>query len=156
MNNKNIVTKSGNVTYYVNHEKKTVVAVIKCKYGAPVGIFERVSKKFQEANGKKNVLDIRTDYFNKLNVYVNDHYVGIAKCHKSDTFNEEFGKKLALARAEAKKAYAVYDKFFKFIEQLDELNYLAGKKSDELYRRWIDSIDEVESLLQHVIKKVEF
>ena len=151
MNNKNAVTKSGNVTYYVNRDKKTVVAVIKCKIGTPVGIFERVSKKLQRANGNKNTLDIRSDYFNSLNVYINDHYVGIAKCHDGDTFDEEFGKKLALARAKVKKAAAVYDNFFEFVDQLDELNYLVGKKSDELYSRWIDSEAEVEELLKSIM-----
>lgn len=153
MNSKNVVTKSKNVTYYVNRDKKTVVAVIKCKIGTSVGIFERVSKKLQRMYGNKNTLDIRSDYFNSLNVYINDHYVGIAKCHENDIFDEEFGKKLALARAKAKKADAVYRNFFKFIEQLDKLNYLAGNKSDELYRRWIDSEAEVGELLKSITKE---
>ena len=152
MNNKNVVTKSGSVTYYVNRDKKTVVAVIKCKIGTPVGIFDKVVKKLQKANGNKNVLDVRGDYFKSQNVYINERYVGVAKCHEHDVFDEEFGKKLALARAEAKKADAVHTNFFKFVEQLDELNYLAGKKSDELYRRWIDSQNEIADLLWSISK----
>ena len=83
-------------------------------------------------------------------IIINERYVGVAKCHEHDTFDEEFGKKLALARANAKKADAIHINFFKFIEQLDKLNYMAGKKYDELYRRWIDSQKEIGELLQQI------
>ena len=64
---------------------------------------------------------------------------------------EEFGKKLALARAKAKKADAVYRNFFKFIKQIYELNYMAAKKFNELYHRWIDSEAEVRDLLKSIM-----
>ena len=153
MNNNNTVTKSGNVTYYVNREKKTVVAVIRCNVFTPLYILDRVLDKFENANGNHNLLKMSFDYRHVSNAYINERYVGIAKCHEGDTFNEEFGKKLALARAKAKKADAVHTHFFKFIEQLDKLNYLAGKKSDELYRRWIDSEKEITELLQSIAKR---
>jgi hypothetical protein len=153
MNNKNIVTKSGNVTYYVNCEKKTVVAVVRCDVLTPLCILDRVLDKFENVNGNHNLLEMCFDDCHVRNALINDHYVGIAKCHEGDTFDEEFGKKLALARAKAKKADAIHAKFFKFIEQLDNLNYLAGKKSDELYRRWIDSQEEITELLQSIAKR---
>lgn len=152
MNNKNTVTKSGSVTYYVNLDKKTVVAVIECDTGTPLYIFDRMFDKFENMNGNKNLMDMHFDNFNIKNAFINERYVGVAKCHEHDTFDEEFGKKLALARAKAKKADAIHAKFFKFIEQLDELNYLAGKKSDELYRRWIDSQNEITDLLWSISK----
>lgn len=152
MNNKNVVTKSGSVTYYVNRDKKTVVAVIECDIGTPLYIFNRMFDKFESTNGNKNLLDVHFDEPAFRNTIINERYVGVAKCHEHDTFDEEFGKKLALARAKAKKADAIHAKFFKFIEQLDELNYLAGKKSDELYRRWIDSQNEITDLLWSISK----
>jgi len=151
MNSKNVVTKSKNVTYYVNREKKTVVAVIMCNDFIPFYILDKVFDKFEDGNGNHNLLKMSFDYRHAHNALVNERYVGVAKCHESDTFDEEFGKKLALARAKAKKAAAVYDNFFKFIEQLDKLNYLAGNKSDELYRRWIDSEAEVGELLKSIM-----
>ena len=149
MNNKNIVTKSGNVTYYVNREKKTVVAVIRCDYETPLYIFDRVTDKLN----KTDVISIGFENFNIKNALINERYVGVARCHESDTFDEEFGKKLALARAKAKKAYAVNASFFEFVEQLDKLNYLIGKKSDELYHRWINSQEEITELLQSITKR---
>lgn len=151
MNSKNVVTKSKNVTYYVNREKKTVVAVIKCDVLTPLYILDKVFDKFENANGNHNLLEMSFDNRHVKNVLINERYVGIAKCHDSDTFDEEFGKKLALARAKFKKVAAVYDNFFEFVDQLDELNYLAEKKSDELYSRWIDSEAEVEELLKSIM-----
>lgn len=152
MNNKNIITKSGNVTYCVNRKKKTVVAIIKCSANVPLNIFDCVLDKFENKNGNKNLLEVSFDNFYIKNAFIDNQFVGVARCHESDTFDEEFGKKLALARAKAKKADAVHTNFFKFIEQLDELNYLAGKKSDELYRRWIDSQNEIVDLLWSISK----
>jgi len=151
MNSKNVVTKSKNVTYYVNREKKTVVAVIKCDALTPLYILDKVFDKLENVYGNHNLLEMSFDNYHVKNALINERYVGIAKCRDSDTFDEEFGKKLALARAKAKKADAVYRNFFKFIEQLDKLNYLAGKKSDELYRRWIDSEAEVGELLKSIM-----
>lgn len=153
MNNKNIVTKSGNVTYYVNREKKTVVAVIKSDASTPLYILDRVFDKFENANGNHNLLEMSFDNCHIRDAFINDRYVGIAKCHEGDTFDEELGKKLALARAKVKKADAIQSNFFKFIEQLDKLNYLAGKKYDELYNRWLDFDMEVDNLLLSIIKE---
>lgn len=151
MNSKNVVTKSKNVTYYVNSEKKTVVAVIECDALTPLYILDKVFDKFENGNGNHNLLEMSFDNYRVRNALVNERYVGVAKCHEGDTFNEEFGKKLALARAKAKKADAVYSNFSKFIEQLDDLNYLAGKKHDELYGRWVDHEAEAEELLKSIM-----
>lgn len=151
MNSKNVATKSKNVTYYVNRDKKTVVAVIECDALTPLYILDNVFDKFENGNGNHNLLEMNFDNYHVRNAFVNERYVGVAKCHDSDTFDEKFGKKLALARAKTKKADAVYRNFFKFIEQLDKLNYLAGNKSDELYRRWIDSEAEVGELLKSIM-----
>lgn len=152
MNNKNIITKSGNVTYCVNRKKKTVVAIIKCSANIPLNIFDSVLDKFENKNGNKNLLEVSFDNFYIENAFIDNQFVGVAKCHENDIFDEEFGKKLALARAKAKKADALHTKFFKFIEQLDNLNYLVGKKFDELYRRWIDSQKEIADLLRSISK----
>ena len=150
MNSKNVVIKSKNVTYYVNREKKTVVAVIQCDVLIPLYILDKVFDKFENANGNHNLLEMSFDDCHIRNAFINERYIGIARCHNGDTFDEEFGKKLALARAKAKKADAIHRNFFKFIEQLDKLNYLAGKKSDKLYQRWIDSEAEVGELLRSI------
>lgn len=151
MNSKNVVTKSKNVTYYVNREKKTVVAVIKCEPSTPILILDKVFDKLENANGNHNLMEMHFDNYYMSKAFINERYVGIAKCHDSDIFDEEFGKKLALARAKAKKADAVYRNFFKFIKQIYELNYMAAKKFNELYHRWIDSEAEVRDLLKSIM-----
>lgn len=152
MNNKNVVTKTENVTYYVNEEKKTVVAVIKCDIATPIYILDKLFMKFVKSNGKNNLLEMHSDNFNMNKAFINKHYVGIAKCHEGDTFDVEFGKKLALARAKSKKTDAIQKNFFKFVEQLDELNYVVDKKYDVLYRSHIDSTAEEYKLLKSITK----
>ena len=68
---------------------------------------------------------------NKINKYtdgaffwsdfkIKDTYRGIAKCDPRDTFDVEYGKKLALERAKKKRAKAVNKALDKYIETLME------------------------------------
>jgi hypothetical protein len=122
----------------VNRDKKTVVAVIECDVGTPLYIFDRMFDKFENKNGNKNLLDVHFDNFNIKNVFVNERYVGVAKCHEHDTFDEEFGKKLALARAKAKKADAMHTKFFAGAtsRQRRPARRRVSRTSRSLERRW--------------------
>ena len=44
------------------------------------------------------------DWWDKrLDITIKDKYVGVAKCAPEDTFDKEYGKKLALMRAKAKR-----------------------------------------------------
>lgn len=67
--------------YYINEEKRTIVCVIT----ATNDIFRRLAKYGLE------------DYYcDKKNTYI---YKGVAKCAPEDTWNVEYGKKLAEYRA---------------------------------------------------------
>lgn len=52
------------------------------------------------------------------NDLINDVYVGVARCAPEDTFDEEYGKKLALARAKAKRGKAVNNALYAFINDV--------------------------------------
>lgn len=61
-----------------------------------------------------------------LSSYAGRPVRGIAKCHPNDTFDVEYGKKLAAARCNYKIAVkrhkAAQDKYYKLAAQLRELN----------------------------------
>lgn len=61
-----------------------------------------------------------------LSTYAGRPVRGIAKCHPNDTFDVEFGKKLAAARCNYKVAVkrhrAAWNKYHKLAAQLRELN----------------------------------
>lgn len=52
--------------------------------------------------------------FNYDKYLINDVYTGVAKCSPEDTFNEEYGKKLALSRAKKKRGKAINKALKKF------------------------------------------
>lgn len=51
------------------------------------------------------------------NFDIKNTYVGVAKCHPEDTFDEKFGKKLALDRAKAKRKKAINRALQKYIDE---------------------------------------
>ena len=137
-----------NVVYHVNKDKGVVVCILKCDTEEPRLIFEKALSKTYKA-GHMAVCAI---YDPNGDTEVNEQYVGIARCSKNDTFNEEFGKKLALARAKVKKTYALQKQFFKYIDALDQVDYIVGKKHDKLYSEYSKSVEEATSLLKEAYK----
>ena len=49
---------------------------------------------------------------------INGVYVGVARCAPEDTFDEEYGKKLALARAKAKRGKAANNALYAYISNV--------------------------------------
>lgn len=82
--------------YYVNREKKTVVAVIRdCKDD----LCDYVESHLKRDGNQMLVLSFGGG-MDKL--YLKDKYVGTARCDDEDNFDEEKGKKLAAQRASLK------------------------------------------------------
>ena len=152
MDSRNEVIKTKNVTYYINGWKKVVVAVLKCDKYTPVGIF---NKAYCKAEYKNDTLGMYITDNGFENILVKEKYVGIAKCSDNDEFDVEFGMKLALARAKEKKLKDVHRQYFKFVDALDDLSYVIGKKETQLHRQWIDAKCEIDGLLMEVGKKVK-
>lgn len=140
-----------NVVYHINKEKGVVVAIIKSNYSEPQDIFESIVTKNRKA-GKLNIFSMYDPYFNFDKTGMKNQYVGIARCSKNDTFDEEFGKNLALARAKVKKTYDLQKQFFKYVDSLDDINYIVGKKYDKLYEAYCKSVDNADVILKEAYK----
>ena len=105
------------VEYYVDEEKKVVVC------------------KLTGCEGSLMCDMCQLGYPHHPDFFVNDSYVGKAKCSEDDTFDVEFGKKLAYQRAVAKlntakvKALKRFEKEqVKFVNQLlDDMHKISDK-----------------------------
>ena len=88
--------------YIVNKEKRTVVCVLSdCSRDA----LKAIDKSFKEIF----VYDL----------YINDKYVGVAKCSPEDEWDEKIGKRLAFSRAYAEYRGAIKVKARRFIVNLE-------------------------------------
>lgn len=77
------------IEYYINEEKRTVVCrMTNCKYDV-LKIFRKMGILYINNSDYKFSLD---------NFYMNDSYIGKAKCAESDTWDVEIGKKIARKR----------------------------------------------------------
>lgn len=135
-----------NVVFHIDKENKVVVAVLKSD---PNELFEMTSNMIDKFNKTHKKCGIDCDMswnFPDLNC----EYVGIARCSENDEFNEEFGKKLALARAKIKKAYAIQKNFFEITNWLDDFYIYMSSRDEKLYRNWIELLIEKDALLNSV------
>ena len=96
------------VKYYVNEEKRTVVCVSDEK-----NMF-RVEDRIQPYAEDKHVM--------LFNTYIPDRFVGIAKCHPDDEWNEIIGKNVAYDKMSTKFT-AAYNA--KLREKVRDLRALA-------------------------------
>ena len=135
-----------NVKYYINEEKRTVVAVIESNIFEVSFLFENAMREFMNVVKNAPIFDPVID----KNYYIKNRYVGIAKCSPNDIFDVEFGKQLALQRAKIKKTSDIEKKFFKIVDALDKLKYIVEKQYYQLYRNWINESERKYKLLQAV------
>lgn len=117
------------VNYIVNEEAGVVVCVI--------------------SNCEANVIAMiaeQTDLFNvpfgfvleDFDFFMNNQYKGVAKCAKGDTFNKEYGKKLAYRKAYAKYArglnrrinYILKDYKKRVYKNIDIIENISNKTAD--------------------------
>ena len=92
-----------NVKYYVNRDKRIVVCVLSgCRWNA----YNRI---------KKYVPNYDCPYTKLL---IKDEYVGIAKCSPEDTWDEDYGQRLAFARARKKRDDAINDQVSRALDIL--------------------------------------
>lgn len=88
--------------YIVNKEKRTVVCIL--------------------SNCSEDVLKAIDKSFRKIfisDLYINDKYVGVAKCSPEDEWDEKIGKRLAFSRAYAEYRGAIKVKARKFIANME-------------------------------------
>ena len=97
--------KKRDIEYFVNRERGIVVCKINnCEWIAD----DRINKYLP-----KSTRCLSDDY------RIAETFTGIAKCAPEDTFDEEYGKKLALTRAKAARGKAVNDAIIDFLSDMD-------------------------------------
>lgn len=140
-------SKSGNVVYHIDSDKKTVVAKIKCSAFEPQQLFDSQLSKHICGTGLAVVGDQWTFDYCVPKVCINSEYVGIAKCHPDDEFNEEFGKRLALIRAKKKYFNAIEKKMLAIKDWIFDLAIRTNDLYMNQYRKYIDCNSDLYMLL---------
>lgn len=110
-------------TYIVKPEEKIVIAVMEGTKEEPV--------RYDAINFIKR----HSDFGNIVELYrkyrIRDRYVGIAKCHDQDDFDEEFGKELAKRRALSKHHKDFAKKVRAFIGEIDRTREVISRRLEK-------------------------
>lgn len=138
-------SKSGNVVYIIDTDAKTVTAKIKCREEEPQNLFDIQLDKHILGSGLGVVdeSDISPAKFR-----IKREYVGKAKCHPDDTFDVDFGKKLALERAKQKRLIDMEYKFLLIYDWMKGLFERTEKVYTKQYRQLIDNGIRLHKLLE--------
>lgn len=126
------------ITYYVDEEKRTVVAVLKVNpYDAALEIVNAVNKSLSPY--------LVTLIPKDTSFLVNDTYMGKAICHEEDTWNLEKGKEIARLKAlrtftiERGKLIEIVEKSFESaLERVEK----AKQHSDYTLNHIVDKLNE--------------
>lgn len=118
--------------FFVNEEKRTVVAIVdECLSD----FRNRISK-----NPFFRILYVVDDYKGGEWTFMNESYKGIAKCHPNDVFDVEIGKEIAKNRALRKYYSDLRLKYSRFFDMLDEIADVEDKNYDMIIDR-IENLD---------------
>lgn len=128
-------SKSGNVVYNIDTDKRTVTAKIKCSNNEAWNLFNSQLTKHIMGTGMAIVgdqwsFDYCYGYSNAI--MMNDEYVGKAKCHPDDEFDIEYGKMLALLRAKEKYLNAMCKRMDSIYDWINALRYRVMKTDYKL------------------------
>lgn len=122
-------------------------------------------KNFENENYVKGVKQMYNNYKyietpNKviaLSTYAGKTVRGIAKCHPNDTFDVEFGRKLAAARCNAKiaakRAANAQNKYWVANNELLKVNW-AFEKASQYYIDAVEQLKDAEAYLDEVRSSV--
>lgn len=116
-----------NVDYIVKEEEGVVVCIISdCNFNA-VALVDKYSNIFENP-----FVSFVPDAF-----LINDQYKGVAKCSQEDTFNEEYGKKLAYRKA-----------YLKYVTALEKkVNFIANEHKK--------AMDRIKNGLDKAVAKID-
>lgn len=127
-------SKGENIQYLIDEDNRIVNAILYCSYRDPQMLFDKVVKNYIKGNG---VGPVAVGWDNEK-YYINDYYIGTAKCHPDDTFDVEFGKRLALARAKQKYQKAVNKSIYEMHKYVGKLYKTIIDFSMRHYRKYLD------------------
>ena len=130
-------SKSGNVVYTIDDEKREVVAKIKCDEYDPIYLFN--SQLYKLIGGCGEGIVSEGDFFGHCRYSISSSYSGKAKCHPDDNFDIDFGKRLALLRAKNKYLSAMTKKIYDTFVWVSKLNDRTHNLYMKQYRQMIDN-----------------
>lgn len=107
------------VEFLVFEDKGVVVCKLhNCKYVAIKRIDKYTGGKLVIKMGNVNYRPSNLDYRPSNYYFIDDTFVGVAHCTPEDKFNLEYGKKLALTRAKAKRGRAINKVIEKYVADI--------------------------------------
>ena len=131
-------SKSGNIKYEIDEEKRTVIAVLECSSDDANIVFQSACIKYGKGVGFGSMVPAyRTKY------QIKSEYVGKSKCHPDDVFDVEFGKRLALLRAKDKYLRAMNDRLEDMIVWVGGLYANIEKMGMKHYRLLVENGSEI-------------
>ena len=129
--------------YIVNEEKGIVVCIISdCEENAIALIDEQL-------NYALNGMDIPNKYI------LNNNYKGIAKCAAGDTFDEEYGKKLAYKKAYLKYVTALNKKVKCFVDDYKKHATQMIANLDKVMNKTNNRVNKAVETYNKVLEEVE-
>lgn len=129
------------IKYYVNHENGAVVAKLEDMRHENCEMFAHFNPF--DLGGFGNLSDEMIRYINTFP----DSYVGMAKCHPRDNFDEEYGKELARARLLVKVNNAKAKIMHHYMKQIDEIKDSATKVENHYLNRAFIQEKKIEDIL---------
>ena len=129
-------SKSGNVRYEIDEINKTIHAILFCDYDEPQIVFRNKIDKYIKGEGECLV---GYQVCNDDKYRIDSMYKGVAKCHPDDTFDVEYGKRLALLRAKEKYLRAISTKLDDMDLWIRKLHNVSQKLRIKHYRILIDN-----------------
>ena len=138
------------VRYIIDEEEKTVVAVLYAESDNALTMFDSMLLRMLDGNQGGPVCP--NDFmFSKKNYRLNRNiYRGKARCHPNDTFDVEFGKRLALLRAQVKYHMAIEKKLSDIWCFMDDLHDNFEKVMNKHYRKYLDICSDLYAIEKSV------
>lgn len=138
-----VTDENENFTYYINESKRTIVCVFTPDHSEYTTGFEKAMKKVVIESGYAVMLDPRCPV-----CYMDypDTFEGKAKCSPEDEWDEEYGKRLAKARALVKFHTAKSNYILEIISSVSNMfHYVSeiGEKHDHILANRIENLENV-------------
>ena len=131
--------------FIVNKEKRTVTCIASdCKFD----IVNDLTKKLSSEKIDTQMILI-SDILSTNLLLLPDTFVGIAKCSPFDTFDEEYGKRLAIRKMRVKYNTAkdkIMDKFWHRYHNVLDILF-------ELSSQYCDTVEKSEKYLQNCLEE---
>ena len=136
--------KREDVKYFVNEEKRTVVAVLE-------GTKDLFIDFIYDNNGLFSLHDHYYDYDSRYSL--SNRFVGIAKCSVNDEWNEQLGKLIAFDRLKEKVNNSFVKCANKYVEDIDKSINTFCNNTQAYLNKLASNSDRRRNLINQLIKE---